>query len=180
MLLRFLQKGEVRPVGSTETSRVDVRVIAATHRDLEAAVESGAFREDLYYRLRRVVLEVPPLRARREDIALLVEHFRGEVNERAASGSPSRASPRQAMASSRRHWPGNVRELEAVLKRAMVLRRAGWVTPEDLVLGRSPAKGPQPRLEWQGGRNDSEHGRADLGSARGPPDSSRQRRGAAR
>jgi DNA-binding NtrC family response regulator len=82
MLLRFLQDGEIRAVGSTETKRVNVRLIVATHRDLDVAVERGAFREDLYYRLRRVVLEVPPLRDRRDDLPLLVEYFRGQLNER--------------------------------------------------------------------------------------------------
>ena len=80
MLLRFLQSGEGRAGGATGSTRVDVRVIAATHRDLEAAVEEGAFPEDFYYRLRGAVLEVPALRARREDIPLLVEHFRREWN----------------------------------------------------------------------------------------------------
>lgn len=84
MLLRFLQNGEIRPVGSTETRRVDVRLIAATHRNLEEAIERGRFHEDLYYRLRRVVLEVPPLRARREDIPALVDHFIAQLNDRYA------------------------------------------------------------------------------------------------
>ena len=137
MLLRFLQEGEVRPVGATRSITVDVRVIAATHRDLEAAVERGTFREDFYYRLWWAVLEVPPLRERREDIALLVEHFRGEVNERAGLGLDIRGVDRDAMAILEGDdWPGNVRELEAVVKRAMVRRRAGWVTPEDVVLPR--------------------------------------------
>ena len=82
MLLRFLQSGEIRPVGSTETGRVNVRVVAATHRDLEEGMAQGSFREDLFYRLCDVVLRIPPLRDRLEDIPLLVDHFRGKLNQR--------------------------------------------------------------------------------------------------
>jgi two-component system response regulator HydG len=131
MLLRFLQQGEVRPVGSTETARVNVRLIAATHRDLEGMKARGSFREDLYYRLRRVVLEVPPLRARREDIPLLVEHIRREVNRRYGLGVEGVARPALA-ALARAPWPGNVRELEAVVEQAMIFRGSGWVNVEDL------------------------------------------------
>ena len=137
MLLRFLQEGEGRPVGAAQSISVDVRVIAATHQDLEAGVERGTFREDFYYRLWWAVLEVPPLRARRGDIAFLVEHFRGEVNRRDGLGLDIRGVTREAMAIlNGDDWPGNVRELEAVVKRAMVCRRAGLVEPEDIVLPR--------------------------------------------
>ena len=121
MLLRFLQHGEVRPVGSTQTTQVDVRLVSATHRDLEAAVERGAFREDLYYRLRRVVLDVPPLRARREDFPLLVEHFRVQVNRRYRLSIDG--VTRQALKILENYpWGRNVRELEAVLEQAMIFR----------------------------------------------------------
>jgi DNA-binding NtrC family response regulator len=137
MLLRFLQEGEGRAVGATRRIRVDVRIVTATHRDLEAGVEQGTFREDFYYRLWQTVLEVPPLRERREDIALLVEHFRREVNRRADFGIDIAGVGRDAMAILEGDdWPGNVRELEAVVKRAMVRRRRGWVTREDIVLPR--------------------------------------------
>jgi DNA-binding NtrC family response regulator len=137
MLLRFLQEGEGRPVGAARSVTVDVRVIAATHRDLEAGVERGTFREDFYYRLWWAVLEVPPLRERREDIGLLVEHFRVSVNRGDGLGLDIKGVTREAMAIlAGDDWPGNVRELEAVVKRAMVCRRAGWVGPEDIVLPR--------------------------------------------
>jgi DNA-binding NtrC family response regulator len=143
MLLRFFQHGEFRPIGSTETRRVDVRLVAATHRDLEEAVERRTFREDLYYRLRRVVLEVPPLRARREDIALLVEHVRVQANER--YGLAVGGMTRQALAMiEHAPWPGNVRELEAVLEEAMIFRGQGVLGPEDLNLPRVRPGRPQP------------------------------------
>lgn len=130
-LLRFLQDGEIRRVGSTQARRVDVRLIAATHRDLAAAVGRGAFREDLYYRLRRVALEVPPLRARREDIPLLVGHVVRRLN--AEHGLRVRGATREALELLQRHpWPGNVRELEAVVEGAMILGDGVWIRPEDI------------------------------------------------
>jgi transcriptional regulator with GAF, ATPase, and Fis domain len=136
MLLRFLQSGEGRAVGATAMTRVDVRIVAATHRDLEGAVEGAAFREDLYYRLRRVVLRVPPLRERREDIALLVEHVRRQVNTR--YGLSIAGVTTGALDVMLDHlWPGNVRELEAVLEQAMIFQGGGgWVRAEDLGLVR--------------------------------------------
>jgi DNA-binding NtrC family response regulator len=133
MLLRFLAEGEIRPVGSTRTSRADVRVVAATHRDLRRWMREERFREDLFYRLRRVVLTVPPLRERPEDLPLLIEHFRRQVNSRhhLAIDGVTPGAMRQ-LATYR--WPGNVRELEAVLEEAMILKGRGWLQPQDLTL----------------------------------------------
>jgi two-component system response regulator HydG len=122
MLLRFLQDGEGLAVGATRSVRVDVRVIAATHRDLEAAVELGEFREDFYYRLWGAVLEVPALRARREDIPLLAEHFRLRYNREDELMVDGFARPALAVLEAD-PWPGNVRELERVVHRAMTVRR---------------------------------------------------------
>jgi two-component system, NtrC family, response regulator HydG len=131
MLLRFLQSGEGRAVGATATIRVDVRIIAATHRDLVATGERGAFREDLYYRLQRVVLTVPPLRERREDIPLLVEHVRRQINARygLAVGGVGKDALDLLLSHT---WPGNVRELEAVLEQAMIFKGDGWLRAEEI------------------------------------------------
>ena len=118
-LLRVLQEGVFLPVGATEQKRVDVRIIAATNRDLQAMVRDGSFREDLYYRLHVVALRVPPLRERREDIPLLVEHFLGRLGER---DGHTKALSRDAMDRLMAHrWPGNVRELENEIERLWVL-----------------------------------------------------------
>jgi len=120
-LLRVLQEGEVRPVGSTETRRVDVRVIAATHVDLRAAADAGQFREDLFYRLHVVALRVPPLRERREDVPLLVAHFLRKHCGDAAPAVTSEAL--DALVSD--PWPGNVRELENALLHAIAFHHEG-------------------------------------------------------
>jgi DNA-binding NtrC family response regulator len=133
MLLRFFADGEVRAVGASRAGRVDVRLIAATHRDLRAAVGEGRFREDLYYRVRRTVLEIPPLRARLDDLPLLVEHLRRQVNARhglAIDGVREGVLDRLAGYA----WPGNVRELGAVLEEAILLRGRGWLRAEDVTL----------------------------------------------
>jgi two-component system response regulator HydG len=148
MLLRFLQSREIRPVGSTETKRIDVRLIAATHRDLDIAVERGTFREDLYYRLHRGVLDVPPLRYRPDDIPLLVEHVLGQLRDRYGLGVLG--VTRDALRVLTQHaWRGNVRELEAVLEQAVIFARGDLVTAEDLGLGtqRRPSGGSQAEAE---------------------------------
>ena len=145
-LLRVLQEQEVKPVGGAETIPVDVRVVAATHRDLEALVRSGAFREDLYYRLHVVALLVPPLRERREDIPVLAGHFLREYAARAnrqLSGFSS-AAMKAMLAHS---WPGNVRELENVVERAVALAPGPTVEEGDLPakLAASPSPAPNSR-----------------------------------
>ena len=130
-LLRVLQQREVIPVGATEAIPVDVRLIAATNRDLERDIEEGRFRRDLYYRLNVITLELPPLNNREEDIELLCEHFLAAQ----AEGDPRGAKKMSAKALTvlkEYHWPGNVRELENVIERAVVLTAGATIKPEAL------------------------------------------------
>ena len=130
-LLRVLQERELERVGGEETLRVDVRVIAATNRDLTAEVSAGRFREDLYYRLYVIPLEVPPLRDRSEDIPLLCQHFIGRICR--AMGRPPVEIDSEASKLLRVYrWPGNVRELENVVERAIVLCEDDRILPRDL------------------------------------------------
>jgi DNA-binding NtrC family response regulator len=129
-LLRVLQEGEYEPVGG-DTVRADVRVVAATNKDLRAEVTAGRFREDLFYRLNVIALTAPPLRSRREDIPLLVDHFLGVYC--AKNNRPRLPAPREMLAVLGDYsWPGNVRELENVIERAVVLCRADKLTIDDL------------------------------------------------
>lgn len=122
VLLRFLQEGEVRPIGSLQTFKVDVRVISATNKRLEEAMEKGTFREDLYDRLNGFPLEIPPLRDRREDIPLLAEHFIEKYNGKYAENVTS--FTKEAMDLFLDYpWKGNVRELENAVSRAVILSR---------------------------------------------------------
>jgi two-component system response regulator HydG len=120
-LLRVVQLGEVRPVGADESRQVDVRILAATHQDLEARVETGEFRADLYYRLNVVPLHVPPLRDRAEDIPALVEHFLARSRQRNPHAVVERFSARLLSTLQTYAWPGNVRELENAIERLVVL-----------------------------------------------------------
>jgi DNA-binding NtrC family response regulator len=130
-LLRVLQEQEVKPVGGTDTVPVDVRVVAATHQDLDVLVRSGRFRDDLYYRLHVVGLHVPPLRERRDDIPLLATHFLREYG--AASNRPLQGFSEKAMNAMIAYpWPGNVRELENVVERAVAMAPGSIVQDEDL------------------------------------------------
>ena len=119
-LLRVLQEGEVRPVGATETRPVDVRILSATHRNLEEAIVSGEFREDLYYRLNVVTLTLPPLRERREDIPLLARHFLAALTEKYDRRIHGFAPDALDMLTAA-DWPGNIRQLHNVLEQCVAL-----------------------------------------------------------
>jgi DNA-binding NtrC family response regulator len=130
-LLRVLQERVVTPVGGSEGIPVDVRIIAATHRNLEAMVQDGTFREDLFYRLDVIPIEIPPLRERRQDIPALAEHFRNEVNAR--EGRSVRGFALDVMQRLCSYdWPGNVRELENLIERLVVVAAGRMVMIEDL------------------------------------------------
>jgi DNA-binding NtrC family response regulator len=130
-LLRALQNGEIRRVGAKEPIRVDLRVIAATNRDVKKALAEGALREDLYYRLNVFHIELPPLRERREDIPILANYFR-EKSEREFGKRKTRFSEDAQMYLMRYDYPGNVRELENIVERAVVLAEGGEITAADL------------------------------------------------
>jgi DNA-binding NtrC family response regulator len=129
-LLRAIQEREVRPVGASRSYPVDVRILAATNRDLEQEVEAARFRQDLYYRLNVVVMKVPPLRDRRDDIPLLVHYFMEQFRSPAC---PAQRISSQALACLNAYdWPGNVRELENVLRRAVAMCTQEDIVPADL------------------------------------------------
>jgi len=134
-LLRALQEGEIKPVGTNETKRVDVRVLAATNVDLRTKIAAGRFREDLYYRLNVICIELPPLRKRRDDIAILAHHFLRKYAAR--QGREVTKISDEAMRVLRsQNWPGNVRELENAMEHALVYCREDTILPHHLPSGR--------------------------------------------
>jgi DNA-binding NtrC family response regulator len=152
-LLRLIQQGELEKVGVAGVTKVDVRIIAATHRNLQAMIEDGAFREDLYYRLAVIPLQLPPLRERADDVPELVQQFFVKAKEK--QGRPELALPSSLLPYfSAYRWPGNVRELENVIERVVVLSRGDDITlsdlPEFLRLERPAAEGFHFDLPPQG------------------------------
>jgi Nif-specific regulatory protein len=130
-LLRVLQEQEFERVGGTTPLSVDIRLIAATNRNLEMALQEGSFREDLFYRLNVINIEVPPLRDHMEDLSLLVQYFVTKLG--AQCGRPSLGISPEALSILKQHdWPGNVRELQNVIERAIVLGSHQLILPEDL------------------------------------------------
>src|SRR5205085_519342 len=139
-ILRVLQEHEFERLGGTRTLRVDVRLIAATNRDLPAMVQAGQFREDLYYRLNVVSIEMPPLRERKDDIVPLamsfIRRFSGELKKKVEGLEPE--AQKLLM---RYNWPGNIRERENAIERAMLLSEGRAISNDDLRLGETPTAG---------------------------------------
>ncbi len=149
-LLRILQEGEYERVGGTETLHADIRVIAATNRDIEAEIQKGTFREDLYYRLNVIRMHVPPLRERSDDVPVLANHFLARFvakNNKTVSGF----TPEALDALAAWKWPGNVRELENAIERAVVLCRDDRIGLEDLPAPMRQGKGGKQRLTFEVG-----------------------------
>jgi two-component system response regulator AtoC len=138
-LLRVLQEREFERVGSNTPIKVDTRVIAATNRNLGSEVAAGDFREDLYYRLNVIAIELPPLRDRMDDVPLLTEHFLQKYRDDSPDGRP-RISEDALAKMLEYHWPGNVRELENAVHRAIILARGSVITPQHIVFTGAPGK----------------------------------------
>jgi transcriptional regulator with PAS, ATPase and Fis domain len=148
-LLRVLQSREYSPVGDNRVLKADVRIVAATNVNLENAVQAGTFREDLYYRLNVIHLNVPALRERAEDVPLLVHHFFARAKEKLGRSQVLGISRAAAQLLAEYHWPGNVRELENTIERAVLLCAGETIEPKDLpqrVLGLGVEKRISPRL----------------------------------
>jgi DNA-binding NtrC family response regulator len=128
-LLRVLQEREIIPVGATSPEKVNVRIIAATNKELEKEVARGTFRQDLFYRLNVIPIRIPPLRERREDIPLLMDHY---LSKRGIEKGRERITKRAMDALTAYHWPGNVRELENILERLVILHGSGKIDFDDL------------------------------------------------
>jgi len=130
-VLRVLQEQEFEPVGSVESTKVDVRIITATNKNLEKAVEEKKFREDLYYRLNVIPIHIPPLRERKCDIPLLIEHFIGKFNKSKGKNVQGFTDKAISLLMSY-NWPGNIRELENLIERLVILKSSGWIDERDL------------------------------------------------
>lgn len=143
-LLEAVQEKRITPLGAAKPRQVDIRLLAATNRDLAADVDSGRFRQDLYYRLNVIQIHLPPLRERTEDIAPLAKHFLAKISARLAK--PLAGIAPEAMTRLAAHpWPGNVRELENVIERAVVMAETDWIGPDDLPdQVRAPSAGTIP------------------------------------
>ena len=150
-LLRVLQESEIRRVGDQKTRRVDARVLVATARDLEAEVRAGRFREDLFYRVNVVVIQLPPLREREDDIAPLARHFTARLAQR--FGRPLSLSDDAIAWLEQQEWPGNVRQLENAIERAAVLSNQEILNPADL--RREPLPSPVPQDPEEKGEGSS-------------------------
>ncbi|GAD60003.1 sigma-54-dependent Fis family transcriptional regulator [Brevundimonas sp. BAL450] len=159
-LLRALQESEIDPVGAKRPVKVDVRIVSATNRDPEAQVKAGAFREDLFYRLNVFPIEAPALRARREDIPALIDHFiarfNAEEGKRVAGAAPDTLALLTAF-----EWPGNVRQLENAVYRAIVLADGPWLQPHDFP-AISGVAAPMPEAEASPDAPRAEHALSDL------------------
>jgi len=152
-LLRVLQEREIRPVGAERTIKIDVRVVAASNRDLSSEVEKGRFREDLYYRLQVIPIVIPPLRERRSDIPMLVNHFLDKHNALRPS-APVRLTEEAMVHLWEYDWPGNVRELENLIERLVILSEDGVIKVDSLPTNIrsfiSDKKIPRPTLTDEG------------------------------
>ena len=146
-LLRVIQEREIQRVGSEETIQVDVRILAATNRDLQEDVSSGKFREDLYYRLNVVTLRVPPLRERQDDIPVLAQYFLGQYSEKNRKRIKG-FTPLSMDMLLKYDWPGNVRELENAVERAVILGPGDYMTEKELPLSITKAYPHAEDVDW--------------------------------